>query len=146
MIAQPIRVNRQKERNQMRIAVPTNDGKSISEHFGRSAGFLVFEIENDQVKNRETRTNEMQHSHEQGTCHPAAGGSGPHSHASLVSTLAGCEVVLCAGMGQRAAEALRSSGITPVLVSASASAEEAVAAYLAGKLLPADESFCRCHH
>lgn len=83
----------------MRIAVPTNDGKSISEHFGRSASFLVFEVENDQVKNRETRANEMQHSHEQGNCHNAAGRGGPHSHASLVSTLAGCEVVLCAGYG-----------------------------------------------
>jgi predicted Fe-Mo cluster-binding NifX family protein len=130
----------------MRIAVPTNDGKSISEHFGRSAGFLVFEVENDQVQNRVTRTNRMQHSRGQGACHQADGGSGPHSHASLVSTLAGCEIVLCAGMGRRAAEALRSSGITPVLVSASVSAEEAVAAYLAGKLPPADESFCRCHH
>ena len=129
----------------MRIAVPTNDGKSISEHFGRSASFLVFEVENDQVKSRETRTNEMQHSHEQETCHHAAGGGGPHSHASLVSTLAGCEVVLCAGMGQRAAAALRSSGIAPVLVAASASAEETVAAYLAGKLISADQSFCRCH-
>ncbi|MCL5744849.1 MAG: NifB/NifX family molybdenum-iron cluster-binding protein, partial [Acidobacteria bacterium] len=97
----------------MRIAVPTNDGKSISEHFGKSAGFLVFEVENDQVKNREMRTNEMQHSHEQGACHHAARPGGPHSHASLVSTLAGCEVVLCAGMGQRAADALKSSGITP---------------------------------
>ncbi len=67
MISLPIRTNRQKERNQMRIAVPTNDGKPISEHFGRSASFLVFEVESDQVKNRETRINEMQHSHKQGT-------------------------------------------------------------------------------
>ena len=50
----------------MRIAVPTNDGASISEHFGRSASFLIFEIENGQIKSRELRTNGAKHSHAQG--------------------------------------------------------------------------------
>ena len=36
--------------NTMRIAVPTNDGISISEHFGRSAAFLIFETENGKIK------------------------------------------------------------------------------------------------
>ena len=39
----------------MRIAIPTNDGASISEHFGRSAAFLIFEIENGQIKRRDSR-------------------------------------------------------------------------------------------
>ena len=29
----------------MRVAVPTQDGKSISRHFGRSKSFFVFEVE-----------------------------------------------------------------------------------------------------
>lgn len=40
----------------MRIAVPTNDGITVSPHFGRSAGFLVFEIEERRIKSREMRT------------------------------------------------------------------------------------------
>ena len=39
----------------MRIAVPTNDGTSISEHFGRSAAFLIFETENGKIKSRSQR-------------------------------------------------------------------------------------------
>jgi predicted Fe-Mo cluster-binding NifX family protein len=128
----------------MKIAVPTNDGKSISEHFGRSESFLVYEVENGQIKSRETRANLMNHSHEQGDCHLHTGG-GQQSHAGILSALAGCDVVLCAGMGQRAAEALATSGITPVVVAASADAGEAVAAYLAGKLVSSGRSFCRCH-
>ena len=29
----------------MKIAVPTNDGVTMSHHFGRSAAFLVFDVE-----------------------------------------------------------------------------------------------------
>jgi predicted Fe-Mo cluster-binding NifX family protein len=30
----------------MKIAVATEDGTSISAHFGRSAGFIIFDIDN----------------------------------------------------------------------------------------------------
>jgi predicted Fe-Mo cluster-binding NifX family protein len=39
----------------MRIAVPTDDGVTLSAHFGLSAAFLVFELENGQFTKRETR-------------------------------------------------------------------------------------------
>ena len=59
----------------MRIVVPTNDGTSISEHFGRSAAFLIFEAENGQIKSREMKTNGAQHSHTQGNCTAGSAGS-----------------------------------------------------------------------
>ncbi len=37
----------------MKIAIASNDGKRISAHFGRSKGFVIFEIENGEIKNRE---------------------------------------------------------------------------------------------
>lgn len=129
----------------MKIAVPTNDGASISEHFGRSAGFLIFEIENGQIKSRELKANGMEHSHAQGACDHHSAESKPHSHAGILATLDGCEVVICAGMGQRAAEALKGCGMR-IVVTSVASAEAAVSAHLAGKLTSQTEGFCRCSH
>lgn len=130
----------------MRVAVPTNDGTSISEHFGRSAAFLIFEIENGQITSREARPNAAQHSHAQGSCGDGSGRHEPHSHAGILSSLSGCDVVICAGMGSRAAEALKSGGITPVLVAVLGSAEAAVSAYLKGELRSGSEDYCRCAH
>lgn len=129
----------------MRIAVPTNDGASISEHFGRSASFLIFEIENGQIKSRELRTNGAEHSHAQGECDHTSADNKSHSHAGILAALDGCEVVICAGMGQRAAEALKGCG-TQIVVTSVASAEAAVSGHLAGKLSPTTKSFCRCGH
>jgi len=130
----------------MRIAVPTNDGVSISEHFGRSQGFLVFEVENGQIRAREVRPNTAQHSHQQGSCAGGSGGHEPHSHAGILTSLAQCDVVICAGMGSRAADALRAGGIATVIASASGPAEAIVGAYLKGELPTAEQGSCRCSH
>jgi predicted Fe-Mo cluster-binding NifX family protein len=129
----------------MRIAVPTNDGVTLSEHFGRSAAFLIFELENGRITKRETRPNRAHHAAADGECHHGGEGEG-HSHAGILPLLAGCDVVRCGGMGGRAAEALKAGGISPVPVSASGSAEELVAAYVAGTLITPAASFCRCSH
>jgi predicted Fe-Mo cluster-binding NifX family protein len=126
----------------MKIAVPTNDGVTLSEHYGRSAAFLIFELENGRITKRETRPNRAHHAGGDGECQQGGG----HSHAGIVTALAGCDVVLCGGMGGRAAEALRAGGITPVPVSATGSAEEIVAAYAAGSLIAPGDNFCRCSH
>ncbi len=130
----------------MRIAVPTNDGATISEHFGRSAAFLVFEVENGQIKNREWRRNTGRHVHEEGTCGHTSEGHGTHSHAGILSALSGCATVICGGMGMRAAEALKSAGVTPVVTAVPASVEDAVTAYLNGELAKSTGEYCRCQH
>ena len=128
----------------MKIAVPTNDGASISEHFGRSAAFLIFETENGQIKSRDLRKNGQEHSHE-GACDQHSADHQPHSHSGILAALDGCEMVICAGMGQGAANALRDWGMQ-VIVTSAGSAEAAVSAHLAGKLTPQKENFCRCSH
>ena len=131
----------------MRIAVPTNDGTTLSEHFGRSAAFLVFEVEGGQIKSQEMRANLPHQSGPGGTCgHEGDGWGEGHNHTAMVAVLAGCDIVLCGGMGWRAAEALKAVGISPVSVAASGPAAEIVTAYVAGALAPAPESLCRCDH
>jgi predicted Fe-Mo cluster-binding NifX family protein len=131
----------------VKIAVPSNDGVSISEHFGRSAGFLVFETQDGQILSRQMRQNGMQHSHAQSDCAGhAETGHGAHSHAGILSSIEGCEVVICAGMGWRAAEALKEAGVKEVIVTAPGPMEERVQAYLKGELISTGQTFCRCSH
>lgn len=127
----------------MKIAVPTNDGATLSQHFGRSAAFLVFEVEDGQIKSQEMRANLPHPSGPGAACGQEGGG---HNHPAMAAVLAGCDIVLCGGMGWRAAEALKAVGISLVPVAASGPAAEIVAAYVAGALVPAAESLCRCNH
>jgi len=129
----------------MRIAVPTNDGKLISEHFGRSAAFLMFDTDNGAIKSSESRSNEMKHTHARGACGHNAAENQPHSHAGILASLEGCDVVICSGMGQRAATALRENGIQ-IVFAPPGPAAETVVRYLAGELPAVDGSFCQCHH
>lgn len=130
----------------MRIAVPTDDGVSIAAHFGRSASFLVFDVESGQIQSQAVRPNAGQHTHAPGTCQTGARPEGGHDHGRIVDSLAGCDVVICAGIGSRAAEALKSSGLKEILMTAAGPAKDAVDAYLAGKLVTNNASFCHCSH
>lgn len=130
----------------MRIGVPTNDGAAISEHFGRSAAFLIYEIADGQIIDVETRPNGAQHSHSPGTCGHTPAESGSHSHAGILAALNGCDAVICAGMGAGAAEALQCGGVRVIAIAPPRRAEEAVAAYLRGSLETTAGEFCRCQH
>jgi predicted Fe-Mo cluster-binding NifX family protein len=127
----------------MRIAVATDDGVSISQHFGRSAGFIIFEVEGTQVSNLEMRAN--RHTpHAQGLCqgqHPHQQGHN-HSHGGIVGLLRDCQAVLCGGMGAGAAQALRQQGIKPIVLACPISAEDAVSLYLSGRMETAPSNFC----
>jgi predicted Fe-Mo cluster-binding NifX family protein len=130
----------------MKIAIPTDDGATISPHFGRSAAFLVYEVEHGKITSRETRTNAMHHPHGDGDCSPGGGGHVPHSHGGILSSVEGCSVVICAGMGWRAADALKAAGVAEILNTVPGPAELAVAAYLSGVLPVSGQDFCRCSH
>jgi predicted DNA-binding protein (UPF0251 family)/predicted Fe-Mo cluster-binding NifX family protein len=133
-----------KDEKKMKIAVATNDGATVSPHFGRSRAFLVFDIQDGAIAGREERPN----SHAGGGCghHDHAGGEhGPHSHAGILAALEGCEAVLCGGMGWRAAEDLKSAGIKAYVVGAHCPAEEAVGLLITGKLEVSGD-FCAGRH
>ena len=130
----------------MKIAVATIDGVSVSQHFGQSKGFVVFEVEGKTLGTREFRTNNHT-PHAQGLCNHDGDGHqhGAHSHTNILELLNDCDVVLCGGMGAGAAQALRSQGIEPVILAAS-SADEAATSYLSGTLPTSLTGLCNCHH
>ncbi len=132
----------------MKIAVPSVDGKTISEHFGRSTCFIIFTMdENGNVLDKEVRENgETAHAlgectgHEQGHQH----GHEHHSHAAVVNRLGDCAVILCRGIGWRAVEDFKSKGVEAFILDAPFAPDEAASLYARGKLVAGGQS-CRCH-
>ncbi len=129
----------------MRIAVASQDGNSISPHFGRCAFFIIFDAEDSVVQRKELRQN-THTSHGGGNCHVPGHGDQPHSHAGLVQALQDCQAALCYGMGWRAANDLMQNGIQPVIVDRKRTPEEAVALFAQGKLPVASRDFCEGKH
>jgi predicted Fe-Mo cluster-binding NifX family protein len=132
-------MNKMKERG-MKIAVATVDGETVSQHFGHSRGFIVFETEGATILGRQLRTPDDT-PHNQGVCHGENGQGG-----GALEMLAGCEVLICGGMGGGAATALQGAGIRPVLMPGVASAKEAVTQFLEGKGDTVAAGFCQCDH
>lgn len=127
----------------MKIAVATVDGVSLSQHFGQSRGFVVFDVEGSTVHSKEFRTMDDT-PHNQGVCqHEAAPSQGAQGIFDLLSD---CGVVLCGGMGAGAANAMLANGIKPVMLPGARSADDAVAGYLRGDAPAAQSGFCNCEH
>lgn len=128
----------------MKIAVASADGESISQHFGRSRCFLVFDVAEGKVTGHEKRDNTYT-AHARGECDDHAHHHDqPHSHADIIAALHDCQVVLCGGMGWRAAEELAAHGVQPMMVRPDLTPQQAVQDLLDGKLRPG-AAFCRCH-
>lgn len=125
----------------MKIAIITEDGKTISQHFGRAPYYLVVTIEEGKIVNREMREKmghqHFQHQHNPGEGHAQGRGmdSASHDkHISMAETISDCKVLLCGGMGMGAYESMRRLNIQPVVTDLY-DIESAIQAFLDGKLI-----------
>ena len=111
----------------MKIAVPYENGM-IFPHFGRSAQFKFYEIENGQVLSSEVVPTNGQ------------------GHGALVGFLVqhGANVVLCGGIGTGAQVALMQAGIQ-MFGGISGLADAAVSNYLSGRLVFDPDVHCTHH-
>jgi len=125
----------------MRVAVVTDDGKTVSSHFGRATHFLVATVEDGKIIGRELReklghgrfANEPHEPHHSGQPH----GMGPQAqgrHAQMLEPIADCEALLCGGMGYGAYENVKQRGIRPVVTDI-ADVDQAVIAYAEGRIV-----------
>jgi predicted Fe-Mo cluster-binding NifX family protein len=128
----------------VKIAIATSDGTQVSAHFGRSAGFVVFDLEGTAIKGRELRSNNHT-PHAQGLCHGEHHDHAPHSHSNVVGLLRDCEVLLCGGMGSGAAQALNENGIRPRVLPTPCSVDNALQKFLSGAVAATDNVHCTCH-
>jgi predicted Fe-Mo cluster-binding NifX family protein len=125
----------------MKIAVITDDEQTISQHFGRAQYYRVVTVENGKITCAETRA-KANHNHFAGDYshheeHGAVHGSDPASeqrHATMMDTIADCQVILVRGMGMGAHNALKARGIQPIITDIH-EIERAVEAYIAGNIV-----------
>jgi predicted Fe-Mo cluster-binding NifX family protein len=144
----------------MKIAAISDDGNTISQHFGRAPYYMVLTIEDGEIVERDLREkaghaqfqNETEHHHEE---HQHGGqdeghhGHGHHGdaqgrhgygagaqgrHARMAAAITDCQAVLCRGMGWGAYESMKEHGITPIVTDIR-DIEEAVRAYLDGSIV-----------
>lgn len=137
----------------MKIAAITDDGKTISAHFGRARHYLVYTVEDGEIAARELRDKsghhdfaghehdgEHEHDHH-GRSDPRGHGFGHGSgrrHAQMISAIKDCDVLLARGMGQGAYLSLEEANIKPITTEIKA-IEDAVQAYLAGEIVDRPE-------
>jgi predicted Fe-Mo cluster-binding NifX family protein len=125
----------------MKIAAITDDGTTISQHFGRAQYYLVATVENGQIVNRELR-NKLGHTHFVDLPHPEEQPGQPHGmdpvshnkHLQMAEAIDDCEALLCRGMGMGAYESMKERGIRPVVTDI-AIIDDAVTAYVGGNIV-----------
>lgn len=128
----------------MKIAVITDDGRTISQHFGRAPYYMVLTVEDGRVVQREMRDkaghaqfhsegHEHHEHNESGGMH-GYGSVAEDRHARMAESIADCQVLLCRGMGMGAYESMQLLGIRPMVTNIT-SIEEAVMTYVEGRIV-----------
>lgn len=124
----------------MKIAAISDDGKTISQHFGRASLYVVVTVEEGKMVSKETRAKTGHHTF---AAHPSpdlapgerhgydAGSQVKHS--SMAETISDCQVLLVGGMGWGAYESMKSYNIEPIVTDVE-SIDQAVQLYIAGEL------------
>jgi predicted Fe-Mo cluster-binding NifX family protein len=127
----------------MKIAAVTEDGVTISQHFGRAPYYAVVTVENGKIVGTEKRSKAGHHTagshdcHEEHSCHDEKHGMDAASqtkHAGMVANILDSQVLIAGGMGYGAYQSLESSGIEPIITDVK-TIDEAVKLYLEGKLV-----------
>ena len=128
----------------MKIAAVSEDGVTISQHFGRAPFYVVVTVEDGKIVAHETR-DKMGHSQFAGETHveeshgedPRGHGFAPAEqdrHFRMAAAITDCNVLLARGMGAGAYESMKQANIRPVVTDI-ASIDEAVKAYIEGRLV-----------
>ena len=94
----------------MKIAVATNDGERVGQHFGRVRHFAVLTVEDGGITGREMRDN-VNRRHGTVTI-------GEHRHGDCfdaVSVIDDCDAMVVGGMGHGAAARFRDAGIEAIV-------------------------------
>jgi predicted Fe-Mo cluster-binding NifX family protein len=128
------------ENKNINIAVVTDDGITISQHFGRARFYEILFVENSTVVKRERRVklghqnfaHEEHHNHS-GSQHGLDEAS--HSkHVSMAEAIKDCQILLARGMGNGAYQSMLQLHIKPVVTDIT-KIDEAVQAAIGGTII-----------
>ena len=124
----------------MKIAAISEDGATISQHFGRAPFYVVITVEESKVISKETRDKAGHHTfsgHEHaekapGERHGYDAGAQAR-HAQMAQSIEDCQVLITGGMGWGAYESMKSRNINTIVTNVE-NIDEAVNLYIRGKL------------
>lgn len=91
-----------------KIAFPTDDGETISRHFGQANYFQVITLVDGTATQKEQRQLPAHQHHEHNHNHEHGHGHGHHNKFTLLQD---CQVLIGAGMGQPAHNRLQEIGV-----------------------------------
>ncbi len=111
----------------VKIAAVTENGETLSAHFGRADRYRVFTVEDGRIVSEQTLNKPHHASHARHEEHHHE-----HHHEDMFAPIADCQVLLCGGMGEPAYRRALQAGLEVVLVGGRI--EDALHAYLRGEL------------
>ncbi len=130
----------------MKIATVSDDGVTISRHFGKAPLYVVCSVENGKITAREQRvrgaantcacnhgTTQGENCHQEGQ-HRHNNPVSQHKHTSMADAIADCNVIIARGMGYGAYVSLKNRNLDAVITDV-AHIDQAVKMYLDGKLI-----------
>ena len=91
----------------MKIAIATNDWKTISSHFYKSKGFAIFEIEGTKIKSQEYHSNSFINFERKDVC--AAHNS--NELTTILNILKDCNVVVFCNIEKKTCDDLKRMGV-----------------------------------
>jgi predicted Fe-Mo cluster-binding NifX family protein len=89
---------------EMKIAIATEDGTTVSTHFGKAPYYVVVKVSEGKVFEREIRAKAYHGNHQEYG----------HNHADMFTCIADCQVLIVGGMGTPAHEAALAHGLKVV--------------------------------
>jgi predicted Fe-Mo cluster-binding NifX family protein len=126
----------------IKLAAVSEDGVTISAHFGRAPMYVVVGVEEGRPVSREAR-DKLGHAQFAAEGHEAPPEQDPRGHgfdpvalgrhARMAAAIADCQVLLARGMGAGAFASIQQAGIEPVVTDIE-DIDAAVQAYVAGTL------------
>ncbi len=126
----------------MKIAVVTDDGTTISQHFGRATHYSVVTVQDGRIIDHELRGkighaqlhDEAHEDHNDAKQPHGYGPAADHRHGRMAETIVDCEAVICRGMGMGAYENMKTRNIRPVVTDI-VNIDDAVLSYASGKIV-----------
>ena len=124
----------------MKIAVITSDGKTISKHFGMAPYYVIVTVENGKIVKKEQREKAGHHNMGDHT-HPTHAPGEKHGqdaeshskHMTMADSMSDSKLLIAGGMGWGAYDSLNRMGIKTIITDVD-DIEEAVKLYVEGKL------------
>ena len=127
----------------MKVAIVTDDGKTICQHFGRATKYAVIGIKEGKVVSRELRDkaghhtfHQLEEHHDHGEDQQHGRGMDAHSedkHTRMVQSILDCSILLARGMGRGAKISMEQANIKTFQVDFNG-IEEAITALVDGSI------------